>query len=216
LHSSLIDGAERSFFEKLQLHLKTDEGKPSGRKRTFGRICGVDAAYGEDDSVYAVASVIDTRNQKLVESAEYSGRATFPYVSGLFYLREGPFAFEVISKLQVKPDLVCFDAQGYAHPRRQGLATICGIIAGIPSIGVSKSKLVGENQGHKYGLRKLVTGEEILGYVTSNPTRYWSAGFSVKLAELEKIIENYGDICLRAINESHQHAGKMRSLSRNA
>jgi deoxyribonuclease V len=170
----------------------------------------VDAVYGEDDSVYAVASVIDTKNQKLVEHAEYSGSATFPYVSGLFFLREGPFACEVISKLLVKPDLICFDAQGYAHPRRQGLATICGMISGIPSIGISKSKLVGETQDFKGGLKKLELEKETLRYVTSNPTRYWSMGFSVKQRELEKIIQNYGSICLRAIGESHQYAGKMR------
>lgn len=180
-------------------------------KRTQ-KICGVDAAY-DDDLVFAVASVFDIKNSNVIEKAEYTGRATFPYVPGLFFLREGPFACEVVSKLHAKPDLVCFDGHGYAHPRRQGLATICGMLLDIPSIGISKSRLVGEIQPYKMGLEKLNYGTEILGYITSKPTRYWSTGFSVKLTELEQIIEDYGNICLRAMKESHQHAGKLRALN---
>jgi deoxyribonuclease V len=142
LNPDSIDEAERLFFENLQLLLKREKVK-SSKKRKYERICGVDAAYGEDNSVYAVASVFDAGNRKL-ERSEYSGKATFPYEPGLFFLREGPFACKALAKLTVKPDLVCFDAHGYAHPRRLGLATICGMISDVPSIGLSKSKLVGE------------------------------------------------------------------------
>ena len=134
------------------------------------------------------------------------GRQLFLYVSGLFFLREGPFVCEAISKLRNKPDLVCFDAQGLAHPRKMGLATICGMILGMPSIGISKTRLVGEMEDYKDGLKRLVIGNEQVGYVTSNPKRYWSPGFSIRLDGLENIIVNQRDICLRSINESHQRA----------
>jgi deoxyribonuclease V len=201
-----IDGAERSFFEKLQTLLKRDELRTSNTKQNYGRICGVDAAYDEDNSVHAVASVYDSKELELLERSEYMGTPTFPYVSGLFFLREGPFVCEAISKLRNKPDLVCFDAQGLAHPRKMGLATICGMILGMPSIGISKTRLVGEMEDYKDGLKRLVIGNEQVGYVTSNPKRYWSPGFSIKLDGLENIIVNQRDICLRSINESHQRA----------
>jgi deoxyribonuclease V len=213
LKSRSIDAAERSFFENLKLNLKIDTGK-SSKKTKYERICGVDAAYGKDNSVFAVASVFDTKTFRLVERSEYIGRATFPYVPGLFYLREGPFACEALSKLKSKPDLVCFDAQGYAHPKRQGLATICGVVAEVPSIGISKSRLVGEIQEYKEGVKKLVTGNETLGYVTSNPTRYWSTGFAVAFGELESLIEKYRNVCVESINESHRIAQNLRLIAK--
>jgi deoxyribonuclease V len=213
MKSQSIDTAERSFFENLQLYLKINTGK-SSKKTKYERICGVDAAHGEDDSVFAVASVFDTKTFRLVERSEYIGRATFAYVPGLFFLREGPFTCEALSKLKSKPDLVCFDAQGYAHPRRRGLATICGMVAGVPSIGISKSRLVGEVQEYREGLKKLVAGSETLGYVTSNPTRYWSTGFAVALGELESLIEKYGKLCVQSINESHRFAQNLRLVAK--
>ena len=137
------------------------------------------------------------------------GKATFPYEPGLFFLREGPFACKVLSQLTVKPDLVCFDAQGYAHPRRVGLATICGMVSEIPTIGISKSKLVGEVEEYKQGLKKLFDGGETLGYATTSPTRYWSPGFSVTFSELESLIETCQDVCLKSINRSHEYARKL-------
>lgn len=41
------------------------------------------------------------------------------------------------------PDLVVVDRQGIAHPRRLDLAHHRGVITGLPTIGVAKSRLVG-------------------------------------------------------------------------
>jgi deoxyribonuclease V len=47
--------------------------------------------------------------------------------------------------LRTKPDVLVFDGVGYAHPRRFGLACHGGVLLDVPSIGCSKSILVGRH-----------------------------------------------------------------------
>jgi len=68
----------------------------------------------------------------------------FPYVPGLLSFREAPAALEAFSRLRTRCDLVLYDGQGIAHPRRFGIASHIGVLADVPAIGVAKSRLVGE------------------------------------------------------------------------
>jgi deoxyribonuclease V len=45
----------------------------------------------------------------------------------------------------VRPDVVIFDGQGIAHPRRMGIASHGGLLFDVPSIGCAKSILVGRH-----------------------------------------------------------------------
>ncbi len=67
----------------------------------------------------------------------------FPYVPGLLSFREIPVLLEALRKLREMPDLLFCDAQGYAHPRRLGLASHLGVILDRPSVGCAKSLLLG-------------------------------------------------------------------------
>jgi deoxyribonuclease V len=70
----------------------------------------------------------------------------FPYVPGLLSFREIPVLLAALRKLRAIPDLLFCDAQGYAHPRRMGLASHLGVVLDLPSIGCAKSLLIGTHK----------------------------------------------------------------------
>lgn len=107
-------------------------------------VCGVDVAYEESsDRFVAAAVVIDVDTFETIETATSVSKATFPYVPGLFSFREAPGLLEAFAKLKQPPDLVVCDGQGYAHPRRLGIASHVGLVLQIPTIGCAKKLLVG-------------------------------------------------------------------------
>ena len=70
----------------------------------------------------------------------------FPYVPGLLSFREIPVLLAALRKLSAMPDLLFCDAQGYAHPRRMGLASHLGVVLDLPSVGCAKSLLIGTHK----------------------------------------------------------------------
>jgi len=196
-----LDPAETAFFSDLQGLLSR---KKVSLPHDVSRICAVDAAYQGDNAV-AVASLFD--HGLLKEANTYSGTCSLPYQSGLFYLREGPFVVQAVRGLNAKPQLVCFDAQGAAHPRFRGLATVAGMALGIPSVGIAKSLLVGVPIPTGV-LQKIVYGGRTVGFVnrTNGSRRYWSPGFAVDIKELASLIRDHAQTCLSAMSYSHRMA----------
>ena len=70
----------------------------------------------------------------------------FPYIPGLLGFREGPVILNAFERLSHFPDLLIFDGQGIAHPRRLGIASHIGLLLNLPSIGCAKSRLYGRHQ----------------------------------------------------------------------
>jgi len=110
-------------------------------------IAGADIAFTEDKKhAMAVALVWDRESREIVEMSRAVREVEIPYIPGFLAFREGPVLTEAIGKLKHEFGVICFDGQGYAHPRRCGLASFLGVKLNLPSIGVAKSRLIGEHK----------------------------------------------------------------------
>lgn len=153
-------------------------------------IAGVDAAYDEkSNQQFAAAVVLDAENAfSMVEFATAREPLRAAYIPGLFSFRELPTIVQAIRKLITAPDLIVVDGHGVAHPRRFGLACHLGVMFDIPTIGCSKTRLVGrsEEPGARRGAyAPLVDQGETIGRVlrTRDHVRplYVSVGHFVSL-----------------------------------
>lgn len=110
------------------------------------RVAGADISMSRgEDTAYGGLVVLDAESLAPVAQVSAAVKLTFPYVPGLLSFRELPVLAEVWTRLEVRPDVVIFDGQGIAHPRRMGLACHGGLLFGVPSVGCAKSLLVGEH-----------------------------------------------------------------------
>jgi deoxyribonuclease V len=55
---------------------------------------------------------------------------------------------QALRKVASQPDVVMFDGQGIAHPRRMGIAAHLGVFLEVPTVGCAKSWLTGRYDEH--------------------------------------------------------------------
>lgn len=162
------------------------------REDRIGRInyiAGVDSGFEDNGKVIRAAVVIlEFPSLELKESAVARLPTSFPYVPGLLSFRELPVVLEALLKLEQEPDLLICDGQGIAHPRRIGIASHLGLLTGLPSIGVGKTRLTGTHgpvRDEKGAWEPLRDKDEIIGAVLRTRKRvkpvYVSIGHKVSL-----------------------------------
>ena len=153
------------------------------------RLAAVDAHYSEQDGrTWAAVAEVDPETLALTRSVLLARRTVFPYVPGLLSFREVPAMAAALALLPEPPDLVLVDGQGMAHPRRFGLACHLGVVTGLPTVGVAKSRLVGryEEPGRERGSsapmwhRKEIVGVALRTRDGTNPL-FVSVGHRVSL-----------------------------------
>jgi deoxyribonuclease V len=159
-------------------------------------VAGADCAFSADKkTIFAAAVVYDRETQLVVEIARATRPAEFPYVPGFLSFREGPAVKQAIGALKHEFGAILFDGQGFAHPRRCGIASHLAIELDRPGVGVGKSRLTGEfaNPARITGsMTPLLDGEETIGVVlrTQNGIRpvFVSIGHRVDLASAVQLV----------------------------
>jgi deoxyribonuclease V len=108
------------------------------------RVAGADISMDRgSDRGYGGIVVLDAATLEPLDRASIAADLPFPYVPGLLSFRELPVLAGAWERLRTRPDVLIFDGQGIAHPRRFGLACHGGLLFDVPSIGCAKSLLVG-------------------------------------------------------------------------
>jgi len=129
-------------------------------------IAGLDCAFSKDGKrIFASAVVIDLSDFSIIETTTAARKVDFPYIPGLLSFREAPACIDAIEELKTTPDVFIVDGQGFAHPRRLGIASHIGLLIEKPTIGCAKSRLIGtfDEPGSKKGSYNplMDSGEEI-------------------------------------------------------
>lgn len=172
---------------KIQKDLKSN----ISLKKSFSKInkiAGADVSYYQNKMIAGVV-IFEFPNLKTIERQSFISTVNFPYIPGLLTFREGPSLLAAFKKIKNDPDIILFDGQGIAHPRRMGIATHLGLFLDKPTIGCAKSKLsgkytsVGEGKGD-YTLLK--EGKEVLGAVLRTRRKvkpiFISPGYKIDLS----------------------------------
>jgi deoxyribonuclease V len=166
-------------------------------------VAGADVAYSRRlNRVYAAVAAFDYATMDLLEDVYAQGPAGFPYIPGLLTFREGPAVMKAFRRLKNRPDMVLFDGQGIAHPRRMGLASHLGILLDLPSIGCAKSPLRVQfrQPGRRRGsATRMMAGDEQVGVVlrTREGVKpvYVSPGYRVDVPTSAQIVMKCGRGC---------------------
>ena len=151
--------------ERLRARVVSSEAP---RWKDVRTVAGLDVCYWKaTDRCHAAVVVTRVDTMEVIEEATASMASPFPYVPGLLSFREASPLIAALRRLRCEPDVLLFDAQGRAHPRRLGLASHLGVLYDRPSVGCAKSRLcgvhkpVGEERGAWTPLRDEATGEVI-------------------------------------------------------
>ena len=119
-----------------------------GRVRTVPQcVGGVDVSYSGPSEGVAGYALVDVATGELLWSTTIRRPVCFPYITSYLTFRELPLLVDLIDEVRaggrIAP-VVLVDGTGILHPRQAGIASHLGVVAGLPTIGVTKKLLCGE------------------------------------------------------------------------
>ncbi len=159
------------------------------------KIGAFDIAYKEGNA-FTAGIVIDYESEEILEEKVIVSKVPFPYVPTYLFLREVPSFISLFSEISIKPDLVLIDGHGIAHPKNTGSATVFGVTAKIPSIGVAKKPLrfFKYKQTENEFLKQIILKEKFVGFRYQPKTKwnpvFISPGHNVSVKSSFKLIQN--------------------------
>jgi deoxyribonuclease V len=175
-------------------------------------IGGCDQAY-VDHKVISAVVVLDANTLEVVEKKYATADAPIQYIPGFLSYRESPAVVEAVAKLKQKPDVLMVDGNGILHPRKIGMASHLGILLDMPTIGVAKKLLLGEEKDGK-----IIVEEETRGAVLKTKEHakpiYISIGHRVSLKTAKDMVKK----CMvekhklpEPLHEAHKYSNKVKA-----
>ena len=195
-------GCDRPLEKLSKFQIRVAKKVAFRRRRGIPQLVGgVDVSYCGAEGVAAYA-LVETAGGRLVWSTTIRRPVRFPFISSYLTFRELPLLIALVEEVRAQGRLapvVLVNGTGVLHPRRAGIASHLGLIAGIPTIGVIKKLLCGKVDIK--GLRPLesrpvLLDEEPVGVAirpASGSLRplFISPGSGVDLASAERIVPGF-------------------------
>ncbi len=161
------------------------------------RVAGVDVSYATDQRAVAAYTVVETRTGELLHHQLIADDVKFPYITGYLAFRELPLYLKLFAEVQAagrwEPYLLV-DGSGILHPRRCGIATMLGVVAGVNTIGISKHLLYGQVSSGASPAPILGPDGGTLGYrvqqKSKRSTLYISPGHGIDVAGAFKLVQS--------------------------
>ncbi len=110
-------------------------------------IGGVDVAYPRPGVGTAAYALVEAATGTLVWSATVERPVTFPYISTYLSFREIPILLELLEEVHKAgrmAEVFMVDGTGILHHRHAGIASHLGVVASLPTIGITKKLLCGQ------------------------------------------------------------------------
>lgn len=167
------------------------------------RIAGVDVAYRQRQGVAAYVEV-DAATRHPTYRLVLQRTVDFPYIPTYLAFRELPILLELLEQVgreRALADVVMVDGSGILHPFRAGVATLLGVVARIPTIGVTKRRLYGQfaARGLRFGRPQPVIdpetqetiGAALLPTRTTRKPLFVSPGHQISVDSATRIVQEW-------------------------
>ena len=116
------------------------------RRRIPAFVGGVDVAYPNVGEGIAAYALVETATGRLVWFTAVRRRVVFPYITTYLSFREIPILLDLLDEVRAADrmaEVLLVDGSGILHHRHAGIASHLGVVASIPTIGVTKKLLCG-------------------------------------------------------------------------
>lgn len=117
------------------------------RRRIPKLVGGVDVSYPNSGEGVAAYALVETDTRRLVWSKIIRRRIRFPYITSYLSFRELPILLELLDQARAAgrmAQVLLVDGSGILHHRHAGIATHLGVVASLPTVGVTKKLLCGQ------------------------------------------------------------------------
>ena len=150
-------------------------------------VCGIDVSYDRLNACCS-AVILSKDTFKIIEIVNQKNPIEYPYIPGLFMLREGKPILNTLRLLKNPFDILLVDGHGVLHPRKCGLACYVGLMIDKSTIGVAKKLLCGSIAENNY----IEYNKTILGFRIRKKNKkdiYVSVGHKISLENAINIVK---------------------------